>query len=53
MLGYEEIELKDNEFTTQWYSTSIDEVISDYIDKNSELIIDGEEYNISEKSNLY
>ena len=48
MLGYNEIELKANEFTTQWYSTSTDESISDYIGKNSELIIDGEKYNISE-----
>lgn len=48
MLGYNEIELKANEFTTQWYSTSTDELISDYIGKNSELIIDGQKYNISE-----
>ena len=48
MLGYNEIELKANEFTTQWYSTSTDESISDYIGKNSELIIDGQKYNISE-----
>lgn len=48
MLGYNEIELKANEFTTQWYSTSTDESINDYIGKNSELIIDGEKYNISE-----
>lgn len=50
MLGYNEIDLKDNEFTTQWYSTSTDESISDYIGKNSEMIIDGEKYNISENS---
>lgn len=50
MLGYKEIELKDNEFTTQWYSVSTDEAISDYVDKNYELIIDGKEYNISENS---
>ena len=48
MLGYNEIELKANEFTTQWYSASTDERINDYIGKNSELIIDGEKYNISE-----
>ena len=48
MLGYNEIELKANEFTTQWYSTSTDELISDYIGENSELIIDGQKYNISE-----
>lgn len=28
MLGYEEVELKDNEFTTQWYSVVTDEEIN-------------------------
>ena len=28
MLGYEEISLKDNEFTTQWYSVVTDEEIN-------------------------
>ncbi|WP_411168412.1 FtsX-like permease family protein [Clostridium sp. MB05] len=50
MLGYEEIELKDNEFTTQWHSASTDETINDYIGKNLQFDINGEKYNISENS---
>lgn len=50
MLGYEEIDLKDNEFTTQWHNAVTDEVINDYISKNPNLNIDGEIYNISEDS---
>lgn len=50
MLGYEEIELKDNEFTTQWYSTITDEVINSYVDNNTHLVIEGEEYIISKNS---
>lgn len=52
MLVYEEIELKDNEFTTHWYSTIPDEEINDYINKNYELDINGEVYEIS-KSSFY
>ncbi|GAA0085931.1 ABC transporter permease [Clostridium sp. CTA-7] len=50
MLGYEEIELKDNEFTTQWHSASTDGTINDYIGKNLQFDINGEKYNISENS---
>lgn len=50
MLGYEEIDLKDNEFTTQWHNATIDEVINNYVDKNSNLNIGGETYNISKIS---
>ena len=48
MLGYEEVNLEDNEFATQWYSTVTDEVISNYIDNNYELNINGQTYNINE-----
>ncbi|VYU65289.1 FtsX-like permease family protein [Clostridium tertium] len=50
MLGYKEIELEDNEFTTQWYSASTDERINEYVDKNSQIVIEEETYNISENS---
>ena len=48
MLGYKEVELKDNEFTTQWFSATPDEVINDYINKNDELDINGGVYSISQ-----
>lgn len=48
MLGYEEVNLEDNEFATQWYSTVTDEVISNYLDNNYELNINGQTYNINE-----
>lgn len=48
MLGYEEVELKDNEFATQWFSATPDEVINDYINKNDELNISGGVYSISQ-----
>lgn len=48
MLGYEEVKLEDNEFATQWYSTVTDEVISNYLDNNYELNIDGQTYNSNE-----
>ena len=50
MLGYEEIELKDNEFTTQWHNATTDEVINDYVGKNPNLNIHGVTYNISKNS---
>lgn len=50
MLGYESVELKENEFTTQWYSAVPDELISDYVDEINELSINGEKYEISENS---
>lgn len=51
MLGYEEIELNENEFTTQWYSVVTDEEINNYIKENHTLNINGETLKISEKSN--
>ena len=48
MLGYEEVNLEENEFATQWYSTVTDEVINNYIDNNYELNINGQTYNINE-----
>ncbi|MGG7057877.1 FtsX-like permease family protein [Clostridium nigeriense] len=50
MLGYEEMELKDNEFTTQWHNATKDEVINNYVSKNPSLNIRGEIYNISGNS---
>ncbi len=50
MLGYEEIELKDNEFTTQWHSATTDEEINNYRSKNPNLIIGGNIFNISDNS---
>ena len=50
MLGYEEIELKDNEFATQWHSATTDDEIKNYISKNEKLNINGEIYNISKDS---
>lgn len=50
MLGYKEIELKDNEFTTQWFSATTDEEINNYVIKNSVLNIEGEIFNISDNS---
>ena len=38
--GYEEISLKDNEFTTQWYSVVTDEEINSFLKDNSTLNID-------------
>lgn len=50
MLGYEEIDLKDNEFTTQWISTVTDEEINNYVIKNSNFNIGEEVFNISDNS---
>ena len=50
MLGYAEIELKDNEFTTQWYSAVTDVEINNYIKENSTLNVNGEELKLSENS---
>ena len=50
MLGYNEIELKNNEFTTQWHNAASDEVVNDYVVKNSNLNINGITYNISQDS---
>lgn len=51
MLGYDEIELKDNEFTTQWHSAVNDEEISNYIKDYANLNVNGEELKLSENSN--
>lgn len=51
MLGYDEIELKDNEFTTQWHSAVNDKEISNYIKDYANLNVNGEELKLSENSN--
>ena len=51
MLGYKEIELKDNEFTTQWHGAATNEVINNYLKGNYQLNINGKIFNISENSN--
>lgn len=51
MLGYDEIEIKDNEFTTQWHSAVNDEEISNYIKDYANLNVNGEELKLSENSN--
>lgn len=51
MLGYDEIELKDNEFTTQWHSAVNYEEISNYIKDYANLNVNGEELKLSENSN--
>lgn len=50
MLGYDEIKLNDKEFTTQWHNAVSDEVINNYVGKNSKLNINGVTYNISQDS---
>ena len=50
MLGYDEIKLNDKEFTTQWHNAVSDEVINNYVGKNSNLNINGVTYNISQDS---
>ncbi|WP_242824074.1 FtsX-like permease family protein [[Clostridium] dakarense] len=51
MLGYKEIKLKSNEFTTQWHRMIDEEGRNKYIKENSILNIDGKELKIS--SNPY
>ena len=51
MLGYKEIEFKENEFTTQWHGATNNEVINNYLKKNYQLNINGKIFNISENSN--
>ncbi|MBE6054190.1 MAG: ABC transporter permease [Clostridium sartagoforme] len=50
MLGYEEIDLKDNEFTIQWHSLVTDEEVNNYIKELSVLDINGEGLKLSENS---
>ncbi|WP_066874501.1 FtsX-like permease family protein [Clostridium mediterraneense] len=48
MLGYEEVQLNDNEFTTQWQRTSSKEIVDKFISLNSILKIEGKEFKISD-----
>ena len=48
MLGYKKIELKDNEFTTQWQKIINEDDIKKSIKKNSVINVDGKELNISD-----
>ena len=50
MLGYEKINLKENEFTTQWHSVVNNTDISKFLSKNKHLNINGEILNISKDS---
>lgn len=51
MLGYEEVGLKDNEFTIQWHSAVAEVEINNYIKENATLNVNGEELKLSENSN--
>lgn len=48
MLGYKEIELRDNEFTTQWQKIIKEDDIKKSIKENSIINIDGKNLNISD-----
>lgn len=48
MLGYKKIELKDNEFTTQWQKIINEDDIKKSIKKNSVINVNGKELNISD-----
>ena len=50
MLGYEKINLKENEFTTQWHSVVNNTEISKFLSKNKYLNVNGEILNISKDS---
>lgn len=50
MLGYEKINLKENEFTTQWHSVVNNTDISKFLSKNKHLNINGKILNISKDS---
>lgn len=41
MLGYEQISLADNEFSTQWISTTNDTVIQQFMNDNATIMTDG------------
>lgn len=51
MRGFSEVELKSDEFTTQWLKLADDESINDYISKNSTLKVKDRELKLS--SNPY
>lgn len=48
MLGYEEIKLKNNEFTTQWQINVEEEVIRKYFEENQVINVNGTELKLSE-----
>ena len=50
MLGYEKINLKENEFTTQWHSVVNNTDINKFLSKNKHLNINGEILNNSKDS---
>ena len=50
MLGYEKINLKEDEFTTQWHSVVNNTDINKFLSKNKHLNINGEILNISKDS---
>ena len=50
MLGYEKINLKENEFTTQWHSVVNNTDINKFLSKNKHLNINGKILNISKDS---
>lgn len=49
MLGYKEIELKDNEFTTQWHKMKSQSDINKYIKENSSIKVYGKTLKLSPK----
>ena len=50
MLGYEEVRLMGNEFTTQWHKTSLQETIDEFINSNLKLKALEKEFKISNAS---
>ena len=50
MLGYEEVRLMGNEFTTQWHKTSLQETIDEFINSNLKLKALEKEFKISNVS---
>ncbi|CEP95765.1 FtsX-like permease family protein [Paraclostridium sordellii] len=49
ILGYKEIKLKDNEFTTQWHKMKAQSDINKYIKENSSIKVDGKILKLSSK----
>lgn len=47
MLGYSEVKLNGNEFTTQWLKLVDDKLINEYISENKALKIEGKELKLS------
>lgn len=50
MLGYKEIKLKENEYTTQWYNQSNQEDINKYIKENKTITVDNKNLKLSQNS---